>query len=239
MEDRRNLGTILKFGSGTPTPQELEQAFWSAYNNKARTAVKAAAKNSFGFVAAKLSKSTPDYVSGQDTWAKPRYEDILEEACKVVKAYERSASTGDLEVYLVQKLFVQCLFNMQPSERRSFLETEVDFDQVASGANVKTHLKGHVAALGAISAAQASGFGVYLLATTTLGAITQSLGITLPFVIYTGLTKAISIIIGPIGWAGLGFSVFWKLTGPDWKRLLPALVYIITVKYRPTGGESA
>lgn len=128
---------------------------------------------------------------------------------------------------------------MQPSERRSFLETEVDFDQLASGASVRTNLKGQVAALGAISAAQASGFGVYLLATTTLGAITQSLSITLPFVIYTGLTKAISIIIGPIGWAGLGFSVFWKLTGPDWKRLLPALVYIITVKYRPTGEANA
>ena len=47
---------------------------------------------------------------------------------------------------------------------------------------------------GALTAAQLSGFGVYLLASTALGAITSTLGLTLPFVAYTTMSSAISVI---------------------------------------------
>lgn len=60
----------------------------------------------------------------------------------------------------------------------------------------------------AIGAAQLSGFGVYLLASSTLGAITSVLGITLPFAFYTGISSVISLVIGPIGFLVMGVLVY-------------------------------
>jgi hypothetical protein len=68
-------------------------------------------------------------------------------------------------------------------------------------------------------AAQASGFGVYLLASSTVGAITAGLGTTLPFGFYLALSSAIHIIIGPAGWIALVIAAVLQLTGPDWQRV--------------------
>ena len=46
-----------------------------------------------------------------------------------------------------------------------------------------------------------AGFGVYLALTKTIHLIfTQLLGITLPFVVYTGATRALALLLGPVGW---------------------------------------
>ena len=74
--------------------------------------------------------------------------------------------------------------------------------------------------------ARLSGFHIYLLATTVLGAFTGALGITLPFVIYTTLTRVISIVIGPIGWVALGILTVFHLNQPNWSKLIPGIVYI-------------
>lgn len=74
--------------------------------------------------------------------------------------------------------------------------------------------------------ARLSGFQIYLLATTALGALSGALGITLPFVIYTTLTRSISIVIGPIGWVALGILTVFHLNQPNWSKLIPGIVYI-------------
>lgn len=56
-----------------------------------------------------------------------------------------------------------------------------------------------ISSLATISAAQLSGFGVYLLASSTVGAVTSLVGVTLPFAFYTGMSSVISVAIGPIG----------------------------------------
>jgi uncharacterized protein YaaW (UPF0174 family) len=66
-----------------------------------------------------------------------------------------------------------------------------------------------------------TGFQIYLVATTTVGALTSTLGITLPFVIYTGLTRAIGIALGPISCALLGVTVLFQLNRTNWSRLVP------------------
>lgn len=62
--------------------------------------------------------------------------------------------------------------------------------------------------LTAISVAQLSGFGIYMLASTTLGAITSMLGLTLPFAFYTGMSSAISFINGPVGFLVMGVMIY-------------------------------
>ena len=59
-----------------------------------------------------------------------------------------------------------------------------------------------------LTAANLSGFGVYVLATSTLGAITGAIGLTLPFAAYTGLSSVISTDLDPVGWPQLVFMQF-------------------------------
>ena len=87
-------------------------------------------------------------------------------------------------------------------------------------------LVGSTSIFAALTAAQLSGFGIYLLASTSLGALTGVLGVTLPFAAYTMMSTAIATIIGPVGWIGAGLFLIWKLTGPNYKRLIPAILYI-------------
>ena len=54
---------------------------------------------------------------------------------------------------------------------------------------------------GLILGLSSAGFAVYLALTKTIHLIfTQLLGITLPFVIYTTATRALSLFLGPLGW---------------------------------------
>ena len=94
--------------------------------------------------------------------------------------------------------------------------------------------KGQGGVLAALAAAQLSGFGVYLAASTAVGAITGILGIALPFPFYVGMAKAIAVIIGPIGWAALGIAAFYKLGSPNMKKLLPAVLFIAAERNSPS-----
>lgn len=62
-------------------------------------------------------------------------------------------------------------------------------------------------AIGTLTAANLSGFGMYLMASTVVGGVSGALGITLPFVFYTGMSSFLSFITGPVGWT-IGLGVF-------------------------------
>jgi hypothetical protein len=114
-----------------------------------------------------------------------------------------SCENGNIEAeqQLFLTLFKKEFDKMSDSEKEDYLK--------------KTHADGlnknQIASLTAITtlgAAQASGFGIYLLATTTIGAISSTLGITLPFALYSTMSSAISLIIGPVGFLVMGVAVY-------------------------------
>ena len=81
--------------------------------------------------------------------------------------------------------------------------------------------------IGALGAAQLSGFGVYLISTTILGAISGALGLGLGMGIYVGLTKLIAVLIGPVGWIfGLPVLGLVHFGAPNYKKLLPVVLLI-------------
>jgi len=83
---------------------------------------------------------------------------------------------------------------------------------------------------GALTAAQVSGFGIYLLATSGLGAITGLIGVTAPFVLYTGLTSLISVAIGPVGWlAAIGYAIY-KFDKPKYKALVSVVLFLASAR---------
>ncbi|HVA50960.1 MAG TPA: hypothetical protein VNH11_31760 [Pirellulales bacterium] len=118
----------------------------------------------------------------------------------------------------------------------------MDASAIVGDAEIKgPGLRGPTRTLALLGAAQASGFSVYVASTTALGFLTHAVGITLPFAVYTGMTSTIAFIIGPAGWLAAGLWGAWKLTQAEWKKLIPALVYIIAVNSRggPGGGGFA
>lgn len=107
----------------------------------------------------------------------------------------------DAEQNLFITLFKKEFDKMSDSEKEEYLKNiqidGLDRNQIAS-----------LTALTTLGAAQASGFGVYLLASSTIGAISSVVGITLPFTLYTTMSSAISFIIGPVGFLVMGVAVY-------------------------------
>lgn len=128
-------------------------------------------------------------------------------------------STEDLENAVCAKVFSDIFSKLSPDEQSNLLN---GLDRYKDDPDLKAVL----AAGGTMALARAGGFGTYLLASTTLGMLTNALGFTLPFAVYMGMSSTISILLGPIGWTALGIGAFWAFNQPNWQRLLLAVVFI-------------
>lgn len=121
---------------------------------------------------------------------------------------ENSTKEVDCERELYLKLFKKELDLMSAEEKEAFY-TDLE-KQGLSRAQVAS-----LSGLATIGAAQASGFGVYLLASSTVGAIASVVGVTLPFAFYTGMSTVISYAIGPLGFLVLGYSAYKNVKSFD------------------------
>ena len=100
------------------------------------------------------------------------------------------------EKFLFQEISKQNLENM-PVDQREKLQQELLLKAKEKG--LSSSEIASITTLAGIGAAQLSGFGIYLLASSTLGAISSVVGVGLPFAFYTGMSSAISFVIGPVG----------------------------------------
>jgi hypothetical protein len=113
--------------------------------------------------------------------------------------------TANSEVANEQHLFLE-MFQIEYAKMSE--EEKTIFLQDLESKGLNKNQVASLTAIGTIGMAQASGFGVYILASSTVGAITSVLGITLPFAFYTGLSSVISFAIGPIGFLVLGYALY-------------------------------
>jgi len=134
-----------------------------------------------------------------------------------------------LEVYLYEKVIILAVGAMTAQQRHMFLTRQVALDDVSVGFP-QTGWNGAATTLAALGAAQASGFGVYLGATTALGFVSHAVGVTLPFAVYTGMSSTIAFLIGPVGFLAAGAWLGWSLTGPEWPRITRGLLHIIAMR---------
>jgi uncharacterized protein YaaW (UPF0174 family) len=82
----------------------------------------------------------------------------------------------------------------------------------------------------AIIAARTSGFGVYLAASTLVGAITHTIGIRLPFIFYTTMSSTIAAFLGPIGWFAVGSMVVNTIFGADFSKVTQGIILIASLR---------
>jgi uncharacterized protein YaaW (UPF0174 family) len=137
-------------------------------------------------------------------------------------------STPEIENAVVVKIFQDMLDQLNPDQRQQIL-LEMQRE------NNDPQLGGILLSGGVMVAAKMSGFGVYLLASTVLGSLTSALGITLPFVVYMGISQTIAFVLGPVGWIALAGGVLFSLNQPNWQRLSLAVVYVSTIRHSATG----
>ena len=158
------------------------------------------------------------------TKERDRYHHMVYKTAKKLKVDSpKRYSTKELEVKISQKIFKKVWENMSPKQQKEF---EAKMKEVAKEHRNEKALFANAGVFGALTAAQLSGFGVYMLATTSLGAITGAMGITLPFAAYTTMTTAMGVIIGPVGWIGAGLLALFTLGGREYKKLIPAIIYV-------------
>ena len=154
----------------------------------------------------------------------PSYLRIVSKIANKLKIKTSTTSSPqEIETAIAQKVLIAMWKKMTPEQKQKMDEELKKIAQRFDKANV---LLGNGSILAILATAQLSGFGIYLAATTALGALTSTLGITLPFAAYTTLTSTIGLIIGPVGWIGLGLLTAWQLTGPNHNRIVQAILYI-------------
>lgn len=157
----------------------------------------------------------------------PTYSQIVRQVAENLNIEHAGLTTKDLEVGIAQKV-IRTVWDEMTPEQRTQMETELR--QVAQEFDKGGALLSSGSIFATLTAAKLSGFGVYLLASTSLGALTGAIGVTLPFVVYTTMSSAIATILGPVGWIGAGLFAIWQLSGPNYKRLIPAVLYVSALR---------
>lgn len=158
-----------------------------------------------------------------------------------------SFENGPIEA---EQILLRALFNkeydkLSETEQNSFIallkkefdkmsetEKEIYYKQLEVDGLNKSQITS-LAAFTSLVAAQTSGFGVYLLASSTIGAISSAVGITLPFALYTTVSSIISILTGPIGFLIIGitfYNSFKKNFIGDYEKATMCFKYIAAMR---------
>lgn len=119
------------------------------------------------------------------------------------------------------------------SDRKELIKQSLQTDHLSGEVLRNSFLKSGVGIGSLITVG--SSFGAYIAINTIIHAIfTSFLGITLPFAIYTGVAKSVSIIAGPIGWCALGgYSIYSliKTSGKLTSAMMSVVVFIAMTIY--------
>lgn len=119
------------------------------------------------------------------------------------------------------------------SDRKELIKQSLQTDHLSGEVLRNSFLKSGVGIGSLITVG--SSFGAYIAINTIIHAIfTSFLGITLPFAVYTGVAKGVSIIAGPIGWCSLGgYSIYSliKTSGKLTSAMMSVVVFIAMTIY--------
>jgi uncharacterized protein YaaW (UPF0174 family) len=159
--------------------------------------------------------------------SRPTYDEIVITACRKL-SLSRPASSyqgeKDIAIHCFKEMY-QKLSPIQREEYEAALKKQSETLQHLNPSFTPSMLSA-----GAIIAARTSGFGVYLAASTLVGAITHTIGIRLPFIFYTTMSSTIAAFLGPIGWLAVGSMVVNTIFGADFSKVTQGIILIASLR---------
>jgi uncharacterized protein YaaW (UPF0174 family) len=152
----------------------------------------------------------------------PYIEIVRDLADKFKAGHSQWDSVGAIETNLILRLWNTTIKQLTPEQVDELRKRATD-----EAGRLGKNILPEAAWIGALTAAQLSGFGVYLISTTILGAISSALGLGLGMGVFIGLTKLVSVLIGPVGWiCGPVLLGVIRSGAPNYKKLLPVVLLI-------------
>ena len=151
------------------------------------------------------------------------YREVLMDVCDKLKVnYSKDAKTAFIEDNLLLKILRDSLEKMSPEDLKA-LAKELNISDLNCSAEVL---------LGAFQTIfRAGGFKSYQLTLIIANAISRALfGKGLTFAANASLTKTMSILTGPVGWAITGAWTLMDIAGPAFRVTLPAIIQIAVLR---------
>lgn len=155
------------------------------------------------------------------------YKEVLTDACDKMKvSYNSNSSIELIEMNLLMKILTDSLDKMTPEELREIVEdlklNPTDFSKQA----IVLALQGLI---------RSSGIIVYQVALIVANAVAKAVvGRGLAFAANIGLSRAIGVFAGPIGWVLTGAWALMDVAGPAYRITMPCVVQIAFLRAKLT-----
>ncbi len=151
------------------------------------------------------------------------YDVILRDVAKKNKVnFHKQASNEQIEQYILQKLFADSLEKATDEQLKLMLK-ELGYPTTNFGRQAA------IAAL--LIAWKSGGFKSYILLVSVVNSALKFLiGRGLPLIANAALTRAASIIAGPIGWALTALWTLADISGPAYRVTIPAVIQIAYIR---------
>jgi hypothetical protein len=144
-------------------------------------------------------------------------------------------STFDVEHLVMRKIvseveadFVAKWRKMSVEDRKKVLKKVDPNGQLKDHAAIAAET-GALAIRALIAVVGLYGFSAYVAATTALHAAASAVGATLPFVFYTSVTAAISVLTGPFGWLTVGVASIFGLAMAGRPEIKKMTSFVLTM----------
>jgi len=147
------------------------------------------------------------------------YREILEDVCHTYKVkYDKTIETEDLEDLLLFTILEHSIDKMSDAQRKELLHT---LGVETTGFSKKVMLSAVQTAI------RAGGFTSYRLSVVVANSIVRQLtGKGIAFAGNQALTKSLSILSGPVGWAITSLWTVYDISGPAYRVTVPAVLEI-------------
>ena len=147
----------------------------------------------------------------------------------IEKTQIKTLSTFELERKIVEMYFAEIWDQLTEEQRKELLsKIESETNSIFTNKAAIAGMTG-AAAIGALSTTVAfTGFAFYTTMSTVIAMVGAWVGVTLPFVVYTTSSSAVSALAGPPGWiiagvllaAGTGVALCWPESDPVTKFVM-------------------
>jgi len=154
----------------------------------------------------------------------PDYKEIVCDVADELKApYNKESDIVKIENSIIETTLAQALEKMSDEEKTLLLKE--------LGINHKDSLNGPGLTAALITAFRMGGFMSYQLTVIVVNAVVKILiGRGLSTAANAALTKAMSILVGPIGWVITGIWALLDISGPAKRVTIPSVLYVAMLR---------